>query len=195
MTESDLRSLRQFIRNELAQIVMASINDNGSEARSSIKRFPNDGPITNLRSIQPFGVSSRAPKGTDCLVNPVNGDVTHLVVAGHFDANKPKIDSDGEACLYGADGQVVYMKSGGTIHQGSKAASEPVVLGNVLKAFEDAILSAWIDNVSQVAYDGFGLPCILSPAVSSVLQSEKATHVDAPATNFLGQKNFVERGA
>ncbi len=174
---------------------MATINANASGARSSITRFPTDGPISDLRNIQPFGVASRAPAGTDCLVNPVNGDITHLVVAGHFDANKPAIDSDGEACLYGADGQLIYMKSGGTIRQGIKGAASPVVLGDVLQTFENNVLNAWLNNAPNISFDGLGIPCVLNPAISEILLDEKTNHVNDASQNFLGQKNFVDRGA
>lgn len=194
MTESEMyRMVRQVIKNELAQIAMASINVNDSALRSSVKRSPDDGPMLNLRSIQPFGISSRAPAGTDCFVSPINGDITHLVVNGHFDANKPSLN-DGEAILYGADGQVIYMKSGGSIHQGSKTSSEPVVLGNVLKTTLTNILNAFL-QAPQIGFDGMGLPVVLDPGVAENLTNELNNHLNDASQNILSQKNFVERGA
>jgi hypothetical protein len=68
-------------------------------------------------------------------------------------------------------------------------------LGDVLKTLEENVLSAWINNSSMVAFDGMGLPCVLSPAVKTILTDEKSNRVESASTNFLGQKNFVDRGA
>jgi phage gp45-like len=195
MTEAELLAfLKQYIKQEVAQIMMANVISNKDQNRSSLKRFPSDSPFGNVRNIQPFGMASRAPSGTQCLMIPISGDVTQIVMAGHFDENRPAIN-DGESVIYGADGQVIFMKSGGTIHQGTQGASSPVVLGDVLKTLMENVLSAFINNASSVSFDGFGLPCTLFPGISSVLSQEKSDHVDAASTNFLGQKNFVDRGA
>lgn len=193
MNEAMIRKIiREMIQLELAPILMASVVSNTDQNRAVIRRFSSEGPIPNLRSIQPFGISSRAPAGTQGLVIPVNGDPTHLNLVGHFDTAKPACD-DGETVLYGADGQVIYLKSGGTIHQGTEAADEPVVLGTVLQTFADNLLESFLQT-GIVGYDSFGLPVYLSPDIAETMTTEKANHVDNPDTNFLAQKNFVERG-
>jgi phage gp45-like len=195
VNESDLIPLiKQTIKQEIAQIMMANVITNTDQNRSTLKRFPSDSPFGNVRNIQPFGLASRAPAGTQCLLIPSAGDVTQLNMVGHFDTNRPTI-SDGESILYGADGQVVFMKAGGTIHQGTKAASSPVVLGDVLKTTLTNILEAILNNSEELGFDSFGLPVFLNPAIKVLLKLELDNHINDATQNILGQKNFVDRGA
>lgn len=132
MTDSEIRQLiKETIRHELTQIMMGLVNSNQSNQRSTIQRFKTDGPIPNARSIQPFGVSSRAPKDTDSVIAGVGGDVTHLIMLGHFDKNKPETE-DGETILYDAYGHIIYL-SQDKIQIGSKSSDENLVLGQVFK--------------------------------------------------------------
>ena len=194
MNESEIIKLvKETVRQQLAPILMASVESNETSNRSTVSRFSSDSKISNLRNIQPYGISSRAPKGTDCLIIPVDGNASHLNMGGHFDKNKPQVSSDGEAILYGADGQVIYLKAGGTIHQGSKTANEPVVLGNVLKACISSIIDDFI-TPPILGYDSFGLPIYLDGVIVTNLTSDKATFVTNPLSNIVGKKNFVERG-
>ena len=195
MNEADIiRLVRQVIRQEIAPIMMARVVSNESKNRSTLKRFESDAPFGNIRNIQPYGISSRAPKSTQALVIPVAGDITHQNMVGHFDEGRPSV-ADGESILYGADGQVVFMKTGGSIHQGSKTANEPVVLGNILKTTLNNILKAFIDNQNLLGYDSLGLPLFLSPVIVQALQDEIDNHLDDVDQNILSKKNFVERGA
>jgi hypothetical protein len=90
VNENEIAKLiRQMVRQELAQVFMASVSSNDEQNRASIVRAPTDGPITNLRNVQPYGLVSKAPKNTDCVVTPVNGDITHLNLTGHFNSNPP----------------------------------------------------------------------------------------------------------
>lgn len=195
MNEADvIKLIREVVKQELAPIMMARVVSNENQNRSTLKRFESDAPIGNLRNIQPFGVSSRAPVNTPALLIPIAGDITHQNMVGHFDESRPAVE-DGESILYGADGQVIFMKKGGTIHQGSKTAASPVVLGDVLKIMLTNTLKAFIDNADLLGYDSLGLPVFLNPVIKSALQDELDIRLDAAATNILSQKNFVTRGA
>lgn len=192
MNESDvIRLIKQVIRKEMAQILMGTLVSNQDKFRSTAQRF-DESPTDQMRRIQPFGLSSRAPAKTPCLIVPVAGDPSHLNIVGDFDTNKPEV-ADGEALLYGADGQVIFMKTGGTIHQGTKTAASPVVLGDILQQALDSIIEH-ITQSTQIAFDSFGLPCILDPTVKVNLTTDKTNYVDDASTNILAQKNFVERG-
>lgn len=187
--------IRQIIRQELTSILMGKITANANQNRSSARRFQTDGQMNNLRNIQPYGISSRAPAGTQCLVVPIGGDASHMNVVGHFDESRPSL-SDGESILYGADGQVIYMKNGGTIHQGSKGAAEPVVLGQTNLDFMGQFLDALTtQSDTRIGYDSFGLEVFLDPQILETLLELKEKYITDPSTNIVGQKNFVERGA
>jgi hypothetical protein len=139
MTDREIKMLiRQVIREEIAHLLMGSIVENKDQLRSTFQRFKSESGIPNARNIQPFGLSSRAPKGTDCVVSPVNGDKTHMNVLGHFDKNKPTVD-DGETSLYNEFGQEIHLGED-TIKIGSKAAGENAVLGQVFKQFASDLL-------------------------------------------------------
>jgi phage gp45-like len=140
MTEAEtIRMVRQIIRTELAAIFMGNVQSNESQTRSTAKRFSNEAPIGNMRSIQPYGISSRAPAQTQGLIVPVNGDPTHLLLLGHFDEARP-VGADGETFLYNEFGQMVYL-SNGKIQVGTKASAENLVLGQVFKTFMTNLLT------------------------------------------------------
>jgi len=185
--------VRSLIKQEICTIMMASVTSNETDLRTSAQRFATDANLSNLRSISPFGFHSRATKGTPCVMTPINHDPTNIMITGHYDQNRPQIQ-DGETVLYGADGQLIHFKSGGTIHQGSKAAAAPVVLGDVLKTFLEKFLDDFI-NSNPLGYDAMGLPVFISPTIKADMTQQKTEYVETAATNILGQKNFVERGA
>lgn len=193
MTESEVVTLvRKLLRQEIAPIMMALTAKNEDALRTSVKRFETDSPINGLRNIQPYGFSSRAPVGVAALTIPIDSNPTHINVVGHFDEGKPQLN-DGESALYGAAGQVIFCTAAGLIHQGTKTADEPVVLGNVMKECLKDLYADFLEKL-PVAYDGFGLPCTLNPVVKSAMTDQKAKYVTSASTNIVGQKNFVERG-
>ena len=141
MTDGEIqRLISQTVRQELASILMGKVSSNASQLRSGIQRFGGENEISGLRSVLPYGVSSRAPVGTDCVVMPINHDPTHLNVMGHFDSARPSLD-DGEAALYNEFGQLVYL-SNGKIQIGTKSSSQNLVLGQVFKSMMDTLLQA-----------------------------------------------------
>lgn len=153
MTEGQVRGvIRKVIRQELAQILLGSTTANKDQFYSSVQRF-DETPIDNNRKILPFGISSRAPVGTQGLVVPVNGDPTHLVVVGDFDANRPTLN-DGESMLYDQFGHVVYC-SESKIQIGTKAAAENFVLGQVFKTFANNLLQAIAEHthIGNLGYE------------------------------------------
>lgn len=184
--------IRDVIKQELATLMMGKIVSTTSAFRATAQRFPTESEIPNQRIISPYGVASRPVPTTECVVAPVNHDPTHLNILGCNDSGRPTVE-EGETSLYGADGQQIYMKNGGTIHQGTKTADEPVVLGNVAVEFLTNVLDLFI-NSDPLAYDSFGLPVVLSPEIKALLIQYRLTYLELSATNIIGQKNFVERG-
>lgn len=185
--------IRETVKQELAATLMGKIVSTTDKFRASAQRFPTETPIPNQRIISPYGLASRAKAGMECLVGAINNDPTHLGIVGVNDTGRPTVQ-DGEVSLYGPDGQQLYLKNGGTIHQGSQAADEPVVLGNVLVEFMINLLTEFIEH-DPLGYDSFGLPVELSPEIKAQLIEWRNTYLQTAATNIIGQKNFVERGA
>jgi phage gp45-like len=194
MEQWDLEKIiRNVIKQELAGLIMGTVTDSASSSRASAQRFPGENPVTNQRIISPFGLASRPSDGTQVMMGAINGDPTHLNILGCNDTARPGVNK-GESILYGADGQVIYMKAGGSIHQGTKGATEPVVLGNVLKEFLTTLINQ-ILNSPQIGFDAFGLPVAIDPQLAINLLNDRIQYLDTPSSNIVGQKNFVERGA
>lgn len=194
MEEHELYPLvRQIIREEFQQMTMAKVGEITNTFRATLQsRYSEESGLKNLRTLHTYGVSSKPPEGTEVGVLPVGGDPTHLNVIGSHDDKRPTVDQ-GEMAIYNAiAGQLIRLMNDGTIRQGSPGASEPVVLGNVLKALFSAIFDA-ILNASQIGIDSFGLPVFLDPGVRAALVAAKSQFITTAATNILGQKNFVER--
>jgi hypothetical protein len=183
--------IRQIIREERAPILMGKVQSTDAKYRATAQRFSGENAIKNMRSLHPYGLASKPKAGMECLVVPILDDPTHLNVLAHHDSDRPEIE-EGEACLYGPDGQVIYLKSGGSIHQGSQEADEPAVLGNVLKTFLGDLIDAFL-NAAQVGIGPTG-PVFLDPTIRTQLTQFKQTFLNQASSNILAQKIFVERG-
>ncbi len=136
MNESAIiKMVREIIKQELAPILMGTTVSNQSNTQATFQHFSSEAPIGPVRSIQPFGLSSRAPAGTSLLTVPVNADATHQNIVGHYDTAKPTTN-DGETILYDAYGHVIYMSQSKVV-LGAKTSTQNVVLGQILKTLFD----------------------------------------------------------
>lgn len=208
MSESDIiRLIEQVLRQKLAPPQMGSIVSTEPKNRATTQFYANDAPKKNQRVIQPYGFASRPPAKMDTMIIPADFNATHLNVVGQYDPAAPVLDAEGESVLYGPDGQLIYMQSGGKILIGSKAASSPMVLGDVLQNFCDqliGIISGAIGDIKTgpVAVTTTpGNPAPTHPALIaklalrlSDLMSAQSEFVDTSSTNFLSKDNFTERG-
>lgn len=184
--------IRDTVKQELATIMMATVTATASSQRATAQRYPGENAVPNQRIISPYGFASRPTDGTQCVTAPIAHDPTHLNIMGCHDIERPELEK-GESAVYGSDGQLIHFKTGGTIHQGSKAADEPVVLGNVLVEFMTEILNEFIQR-NPIAYDSFGLPVVWNPETLLKFQEWLIKYLQDDSTNIIGQKNFVERG-
>lgn len=199
MSESEIRRIiRQELREAIAPILMGTIVSNADNNRSSIRRF-SEGEIPNARNIQPFGISSRAPEGMDCLTVPIAGDPTHLNVAGHFDKSRPS-GQDGEVILYDAFGHKISLLSDkvkidsnktvvncANILLGSEGSDEPLVLGNILKD----LLSDILDKVIAHTHNG-NLGYLTSPPSNAAEFLALKVHPVSDGA-IISDKSFTEK--
>lgn len=153
MDERSMKTfIRDLIRRELAPIMMAFTTRSETNLRSRVQRNSSEGAIKDLRTILPYGLSSRATLGIEGLIVPINGDPTHLVLAGHFDQTRPEV-AEGETALYNQFGQAVYLENG-KVHVGKKTSANPAVLGDELKAF----LTDLVNEIAMHTHPGNGAP-------------------------------------
>lgn len=191
MEESDvIRLVRSVIHQELTHVYMGKVQSTDNN-RAVLKRFPTDANLPNLRNIQPYGFASRPKAQMDSLIIPVGADATHLNMVGQFDTGRPTVQNEGETCLYGPDGKVVYMKSDSTIRIGSPNALAPAVLGDILKNFLTDFINAFLNNpIGECALGDV----VLSPALRVLFEQYKTDYVNTASTNILSQETFLERG-
>lgn len=150
MNQSDaLRMIREEIRNSMQLLLFGQAGlpqANDREPTEIIENLYVQMPSTEPRPvIHPYGMVSRAPRGTPSLVGQVGDHIGSRFVLGHRDPARPKVQA-GEVALYDANGNVLLMKEGLTsltteelqvlssmIKLGSDSSGEPLVLGIVLK--------------------------------------------------------------
>jgi len=181
MEESEIiRLVNTVINQKLAPILMGTLLSNQSQTRSTFQNFSSAGSIPNARTIQPFGLSSRSPANTSCLTAPIANDPTHVNILGHFDESRPTTN-DGEAALYNAFGQLIYV-SNGKIQIGSKSAAQNLVLGQIFKTFAASLLDL-IANHTHPS-DGF------KPSNSADFLALKASPIND--SSILSSENFTE---
>lgn len=187
MTESEIRRLiRAEIREALAPIMMGFVVSNENVQRSTMKRTSMEGPTPNVRNIQPFGISSKAPPATEALFVPVNGDPTHVNMVGHFDKAKPEVTKDGETSLYDSFGHEVYL-SENKMQFGSQASANPMMLGDVVQQ----LFSTLLELIASHNHIGnLGYPTGV-PSNAAQFTELKASPVDDGA--IISDKCFTEK--
>jgi len=187
MTENETKEfIRREIKYAISSILMGIDVSNQDNLRSTIKRVPTESPIKNTRSIQPFGLSSRAMPETECLIVPVNGDPTHLNMVGHFDKSKPTCE-DGESMLYDAYGHVIYL-SQSKMQFGSKTSANPMMLGDIVKKLFSDLLQLIIDHQHISSVPGY---LSAPPFTATQFQLLKTSPVEDD--KIISDKCFVEK--
>jgi hypothetical protein len=186
MVESEIKALiRKEVRQALAPILMALVVSNEDSNRSTVQRMPSEPAIGNLRNIQPYGYSSRAPVGTTCLATPVANDPTHLNMLGHFDSNRPTTE-DGETLIYDAYTHIIYL-SQDKMQFGSKASANPMMLGDIVQS----CLSQFLELVANHTHVGNLGYATSVPQTQEDFLNLKASPVDN--SDIISAKCFTEK--
>lgn len=183
MTETEIITLiKKTVRKELAQIMMCQITSTQDSNRASMQRFAAEAPSSNLRLIMPYGVASRPPNSMEAMIAPINSDPTHLNIIGQFDANRPTMN-EGEVCLYGPQGQVVYFNNAGETHLGSETSNQPIILGTNLNTWATNLINA----ILSITYLGnLGAP------VTGTLNESDFEALVAELVSIISTKIFAE---
>lgn len=141
MNDADLKRLiRKEIEIALQVITsgVAGTNTKNSEDISSL--FPGLPTLTARPIMHPYGLVSRAPKGTISVTAQQGSHPGNKMTLGHRDANSPDIGL-GEAALYSGNGYKVWVK-GDSIVVGKGGEVETVVVGETLKALLIVLIDA-----------------------------------------------------
>lgn len=130
MTPEFLRMIKQMIRKEIAQMMLGNVTGTDDSYVGSQQRFATDSEIDNLRVCSPFGFVSRPPAGTPCVVAPINGDPSHLVILNQFDTETRPTIEDTESAMYGPAGQLLYLDAAGDIIFTSYSTADGTIQGS-----------------------------------------------------------------
>lgn len=191
MDSDTLRAIREEVKRQLNVILPGETGATTQEIEDINNLYPSMPTIQKRPVMHPFGLASRAPQGTASVTGRMGEHVGNRMVLGHRDAKRPTMD-EGETVLYDAYGHVVYL-SESKMQFGSKASTEPMVLGNVLKEFLTMVIDAFL-NGTQIGVDVFSLPVFLDPALRTLLIQYKAKYLTVTSTNIVSQVTFTERG-
>lgn len=139
MTDGDMiRFIREEIRKEMNVILSGETAGSATHTESIDNLFPGMPTITDRPVMQPFGISSRAPKKTLQFIGRQGADKTNRFVLGHRDKNKPAVD-EGETSVYSVGGYQVRVFNG-KIQIAKGTDFETLVVGETLRDFLIALI-------------------------------------------------------
>lgn len=101
MMDADLKRLiQQMIKKELNVILTAQVVSNDHKTETISDHYPGADPIPKVSVMAPYGMVSRAPKGTKSVVARHGNDPANRLVIGHRDETRPKDLDEGEWMAY-----------------------------------------------------------------------------------------------
>lgn len=189
----DRREISDMIRQSLVSILVGETSAT-TTTTESFKNLYNGMPEIKARPImQPFGLTSRAPVGTNAVIGKVGEHSSNRIILGHLDNSRKDVDlNSGEVVLYNEFGQQIRLESG-KINLG-KDADQPAVLGTELKQFLSDVLDILIAG-TQCLTTTPGNPTAVNPTVLAQLNILKSQYITTAGTNILSQETFLERTA
>lgn len=186
ITSELIKFIRDEIKKQMNTILGGSSGTNTIGTETIENMYPGYAPLLNRPVMHPYGLVSRAPRGT-ILVSARHGENSNnRIVLGHRDKSRPQVQQ-GEVQLYNQFGQAIYLKNG-TVHVGTASASNPAVMGNELKS----TLESLIDAIASHTHIGnLGIPTA-PPLEAGQFSSIKSSNVSND--NILSQKVFLIKG-
>ena len=203
-------ALVRFIREEIKKSMNVVLTGQALLATeqdcSVVNLFPGMQPIEKIPVAHPYGFVSSAIDTTLAVTVRLGEHVGNRLVILHRDTNRPSDINTGETVMYSATGHQVRCELTG-IKIGSKNASNPLVLGDILQNYLDAIYTS-IQNLYNAVIAGTtalttvpGSPTAPNPLIATTLTTDlanlttaKLQYSDTPATNFVSLVNMTERG-
>jgi hypothetical protein len=186
MTPDDRKFIKEEIARQVNIILSGQAGANTVQTETIENLFPAMPSILRRPVMHPYGLVSRAPRGTLSVTARQGEHAGNRLVLGHRDKDKPQV-AVGEVQLYNQFGQAIYLKNG-SVHLGVAAASNPAVVGNELKAMLQELLTL-LANHTHIG--NVGAPTS-PPIQSGQFTSIKSGQVDN--NNILSQLVFLQKG-
>lgn len=179
MTDAEMmRFIREEIKKQLNVILSGKAGTNTIQTEDIEEMFPGMPTIPGRPIMHPFGISSRAPRGTIQVTARAGEHTGNRMVLGHRDKSRPACQA-GELVLYNAHGQQIRLENG-EIKIGSASSSEPFVLGLVFQKFAQDLLTMFKDHKHMVTAPG-AFTAALDPATIQKEIELKASPIDDKA--------------
>lgn len=145
-----------FIRREIARhmnIILSGQSGTNTKDFETIENLlPGMPNIVNRPVMHPYGLVSRAPRGTIQVTARQGENPGNRMVLGHRDQKKPDV-KQGEVMIYNQFGKAIYVAES-KVHLGIKDAANPAVLGKELKAFLIAIINTIVSHTHTTTVPG-----------------------------------------
>lgn len=182
--------LRRYIVKEIQRqlniITSGQAGSNTMDTEDIDNIMPGIPTIPGRPVMHPFGVASRAPRGTIAVTAQQGSHPGNKLTLGHRYASQPAVE-EGESCLYNHFGQRVYLQNG-SIRIGSQVAANPLVLGTELKD----LLQQLLQLLSTHTHVGnLGSPTS-APIEAAQFTQFKTDFVDNDT--IFSETNFTEKG-
>lgn len=186
------REIKREVRNAINLILNCDLGASTNEDQEIGQVFPGAPKLDKRPVVHPFGLVSRAPQGKLGVTAQVGEHPGARIIIGVRDSARAEIAlEEGEACLYNAFGEKIFLLNG-KIAIGSIDADEPNVLGNVLVELLTEIL-----NIIKAGNIGLttspGNPTAPNPAITPQVDALISEYLTTAATNIVSGKSFTER--
>lgn len=192
MNELEIRSLiSKEIRKQVNVFLFGTAAGATEQSETINELAPGMSGIGVRPVMHPYGFCSKAPDGTISVVARAGDHPGNRMVVGHRAADRPTDLNSGEAVLYDAFGEAIYVRKK-KIQVGTKNSENPMVLGDVLVDMLTTLLND-ILNAAQIGQTPFG-PCFLDPTLRTQIQNIVQTYLTNSSTNIVSQLSFTERG-
>lgn len=147
-----LSLIRQELRVAL-QIIASGQTANSTQTTEDIAElFPGMPTVTSRPIMRPWGLVSRAPKGTISVTGQQGNHPGNKLTLGHRDANPPAVEV-GETAIYNVAGYIVKL-SGTSVQIIKSGTTKTMVVGEDLKELLGMLLDAIVAHTHTSAAPG-----------------------------------------
>ncbi len=194
LTPEIKRLIRHEIKQQMNVILNCILQESTTEEQEIDQVYPGAALLDKRPVVHPYGLVSRAPKGTIGVTARVGEHIGSRIILGCRDSERANIDLDeGDVCLYDANGNQIELNAQG-VHLGSSEADNPIPLGNETLALFSAICDTFITEPLGITTSPGSL-ITPNPTVVAKYTALKLQYITNTATNILAQKVFAEKGS
>lgn len=146
MTREEVRLLvKEELERMLNVLLTGSSQNSNGVVEDVVSMMQSTVAQTGRPIMRPYGMISRAPKGTGSVVGRIGTHAGNRFVMGHLDGNSPTLSNEGDVMLYAANGEQILL-SGGNIKVGTGPGAAAARNGDSVELQTGATLVGTIVN-------------------------------------------------